>query len=486
MSNTIKGKAISGIVWTTISTAIRSIVALLQVSILTRYLTKDDFGIVAIATLFIGFTQIFIDLGISSGILHKQNISKDEYSSLFWLNCITGISLTLLLIGISPVVASIYKEPSLTTILSLLSLSIFFSSIGSQQSIVMQKTMRFREIAIITIISNILTLIIAILLVKNGFGIYSLVLSTVANSTMSNIMFLILGLLIDRKNIYFHFNIRETIPFLKIGVYSLGSSILDYFSREIDIILISSFLGTTSLGAYSLCKKIVTMIYGAVGPIMNKVFTPILASIQDNIDALRRSYYKLIESLSLLTVPIFLVVSLFSSFIINILYGEGYMEYTRILSLMSLYYAFLSTGCLVTPLQISLGRTDLGFYWTICRIVLSSVFVYIGVQFNLSAVVVSLIIMHFVSFPISWRITIYPILKDRLKDYFIVSHKVVFLAGLLAIPFFVIYHNSINAVLCIPGASLFIGLIIAIVYFRYRDSYAVSALNQIFHNLYHK
>ena len=98
--------AANAMAWTTTSTVVRSIVSLLQVSILTSYLPKEDFGIVAICNLFIGFSQIFLDLGISVGILHKQDITKEQYSSLFWLNIIMGILITAALCFASPIVPS--------------------------------------------------------------------------------------------------------------------------------------------------------------------------------------------------------------------------------------------------------------------------------------------------------------------------------------------------------------------------------------------
>ena len=126
--------AIKGVAWSSLSTVVRSVVSLLQVSILTRYLEKSDFGIVAIATLFIGFIQIFMDLGLSIGIIHKQDISQKQYSSLFWFNVLSGLVLTIILVALSPVVARLYDEPALTQILALLSLNIFFSSLGTALS----------------------------------------------------------------------------------------------------------------------------------------------------------------------------------------------------------------------------------------------------------------------------------------------------------------------------------------------------------------
>ena len=75
-------KILKGLGWSTISSIARNGVHLVQIAILTRFLAKEDFGIIAIATLFIGFTQLFLDMGISTGILHKQNITNKEYSSL--------------------------------------------------------------------------------------------------------------------------------------------------------------------------------------------------------------------------------------------------------------------------------------------------------------------------------------------------------------------------------------------------------------------
>lgn len=477
--NDLKMQAVRGVAWTTISTIFRSIVSLLQISILTRYLSKEDFGIVAIATLFIGFTQIFIYLGLSSGILHIKNITRKEYSSLFWLNCLTGVIITLLLICISPLIAKVYNEPSLTTILSLLSLSILFSSIGFQHATVQQKKFHFKHIAAITIVSSALTLVLAILLVKTGWGIYSLILSTVFNSACSNMLFLFIGLIKD-NSIIFHFRIKETIPFLKIGVYSLGTNILDYFSREIDIILVSSFLGIETLGIYSLCKKIVTMIYGAIGPILNGVFTPFLANMQDDINHLRGLYYRLIESISLITSPIFFLVAIFSAFILTILYGTDYAEYGKILSIMSVNYAALSTGCLVTPLQISLGRTDSGFYWTICRILLSMFFVFVGVQFNLMSVTISLLAMHFFALPISWHITIRPLIKGTFREYFITCNKVILYSLLLAIPFYTFFHSNNNIFLIFIAAIGYLVLYISIALNRFGDSYTVGIVVEVF------
>ena len=427
-----------GMVWTTISTVIRSFVQLFQVAILTRYLAKSDFGIIAIATLFIGFTQIFIDLGLSSGIMHKQDTNPKQYSSLFWLNIISGVFLTTLLIALTPLISHFYNEPSLVKILSLLSLTILFSSFGIQHKTVQQKELRFKYISIVEIISSVLSMIIAVVLAEKGFGVFSLVYSTLFNSLCSNVLFLFIGLFKDR-NISLHFNFKETYPYLKIGAFSMGTNILDFFSREIDVVFISVAFGNEILGVYSLCKKFVGFIYGAINPILTKVITPLFAKLQKDISQTRRVYYTIVESLALTNFPIFFFVAVFSYGIIDVLYGSKYINAAPIMSLLAVYYGYLSIGNPIGSLQVALGRTDSGFYWTICRIILNVLASYIGTKFNIMLLVFCLFFISLLSSPLAWKITIQPLIHGSFLEYFFKAFKPFCIICVVSFPFYVFF-----------------------------------------------
>ena len=462
-------------VWTTFSMVIRSVVSLLQVSILTRYLDKSEFGLIAIATVFIGFTQIFLDLGLSSGIMHKQDITSKQYSSLFWLNIFTGIILTLILIAFIPLIANAYNDNSLIPILSFLSLTIFFSSLGSQHRTVQQKEMRFKYIAIIEIVCSFLTMILAVILAIHGYGVFSLVYSTLFNAILNNLLFLIIGLYNDR-NIRLYFRLQDTYPFLKIGVFSLGTRVLDYFSREIDIIFISATYGKDILGLYSLCKKLIIALYNAINPIITKVLTPLFAKIQTDKSRIKNVYYNLIETLSLTNFPIYFLVSIFSTGILYFIYGEEYKEGAIILSILSVYYGKLSTGNPVGSLQIALGRTDAGFYWTIFRIVLTLIAVYIGSFFSIEGLVFSMFIMSLLSIPLSWRITIRPLIGGEFWEYFFLSFKPFIVISAVSVPFYFFFYDTTSIFLMIIFAIIFILTTIVVSYKIFPKSYIINTL----------
>ena len=465
-----------GMIWTTLSMIVRSVVSLLQISILTRFLDKSEFGLIAIATLFIGFTQIFLDLGLSSGIMHKQNITSKQYSSLFWLNIFTGLLLTIILISLSPIIASAYNDSSLVKILILLSLTVLFASIGSQHKTVQQKEMRFKYIAIIEITTSILTMSLAIILAVNGYGVFSLVYSTLFNAIINNLLFLIIGLYND-NNIRFHFKFSETFPFLKIGVFSIGSHILDYFSREIDIIFISAAFGKDTLGVYSLCKKLITSLYGTINPIITKVLTPLLAKIQNDKSKVKNVYYTLIETLSITNFPIYFLVSIFSTGILYYLYGEQYIEGALILSLLSINYGYLSTYNPVGSLQIALGRTDSGFYWTIIRIIITLISAYIGSKFNIEILVSCILVSSIISSPFLWKITIHPLIGGTFGEYFLLSFKPLIITFGLSIPLYILLYNTTLIYLMIIFAVVYILITLIVYYLIFPKAYIISLLN---------
>lgn len=464
-----------GVVWTTASTVVRSVVSLLQVAILTRFLEKSDFGIVAIASLFLGFTQIFLDLGISAGIMHKQDTTPKQYSSLFWLNIIMGVLLTAILCACSPLVAKVYKEPELVKIISLLSFTVLFSAIGSQHRTVQQKKMRFKYISLVEIITAVLSLGLAIALAYLDYGVYSLVYANLFHTASAGLIFLGIGLYHDR-NISFHFKLSETYDYLKIGVYSIGSQVLDYFSRELDILIISATLGKEVTGVYSLCKKLVLAVYGAVTPMITKVITPIFAMIQTEKERIQKLYYDVVQTLGIINMPIYCLMAIFAMGILKYLYGDQYLDGTLVLVFISLTYGVNTTGNPVGSLQIAMGRTDLGMYWTIVRIAATALFIFVGAQFGINALAFSLLVLNFVVNPMFWCITIRPMIQGRYYDYFANSILVCLLVMAFSLPFYFWFRNLTTVWLCILIGVGYVLVYTVFVYLVYPKSYLVTTV----------
>ena len=101
----INKQVITGVKWTTLGTLSVTLSNVLKLSILARFLSKDDFGVFAIVVFFLGFFKMLSEMGLTTAILHKQDIKKNEYASLYWFNIIFCICLYLLLFLITPIIS---------------------------------------------------------------------------------------------------------------------------------------------------------------------------------------------------------------------------------------------------------------------------------------------------------------------------------------------------------------------------------------------
>jgi O-antigen/teichoic acid export membrane protein len=137
----LKQQAISGVKWTTLSSVINTGIQLVQLAILTRLLKATDFGLMALVMVVIGFSQMFIDMGISNAIIYKQKVTDNQLNSLYWLNIFAGIIIFVIVFFLSPFVSQFYHEPELKNLILLVGITFLIQPFGQQFMILLQKNL---------------------------------------------------------------------------------------------------------------------------------------------------------------------------------------------------------------------------------------------------------------------------------------------------------------------------------------------------------
>lgn len=376
-----KGGFVGGTAWTTLSFVVVSIVYILRISILTRFLDKSDFGLVALVLLVIGFTNIFADLGVSSALLSQEKVTKKEYSSLFWGSLILSIFLYFFVVFASPFFAKFYDEDSLNTFIPILGLDLIISSLGRQYAVFKQKELKFKQLAIIKIISEVTSLGVACLLAFYNFGVWSLIISLLTTSVMNSILNFILGY--QSHPLVFYLNYSKTKHLYQIGFYQTGSQVLDYISSQIDIIILGKILPMSDMGVYSVVKNLVLRIYQSINQVVTKVAIPIFAKLKGNIVVFREKYLSILSIVTIANTMCYLAVFLASKETLILFFGQSYAQYSTILKLLCVWGVFSSVlNCTASVVVISTGRTDLGFKWTQFRLLLNPIFIFVGAYFG--------------------------------------------------------------------------------------------------------
>lgn len=389
-----------GIKWTTMSAISLAVIQLLRLSVLTRFLEKTDFGVVAILTFVLGIFQLFSNLGFASAIMYKKEIDSEEFSSLYWIQLLTFVFMYLLsLLAIKPI-SVFYNTPDLVVLLPISLSGLLILGTGVLYDTLFNKLMAFKTLAIRNIVASICSFILAVVLAVNNAGIYSLIFSSLFYSAIVNLWNLIAGRRIIPLQMKINF--YKVKPLVKIGLYQTATQLIDYVTRRLDILLIGKFLGTEALGIYNLAKELVLKLVSLINSISTKVALPLLSYLQDDDEILCDNYCTMIKMLSFVNFPILLFIGVLSSDIVFYLYGEDFGDVAFIIKVLSIWGMFVCVGNPVGTIVTSKGRTDLSFIFVVVRFLVVFPIIFVAAKANLTMVSGAILFCELISCVLSW------------------------------------------------------------------------------------
>lgn len=411
----LRSTTVSGLKWTSLITIIQAVIQLIQIAILTRILPREAFGLVAITLMVVNFTTIFMDLGLNAAILHRSNPTRQEYSSLYWLSIAVSVMVYIILLVLAPLVSGFYQEKELVRLIPVLGLNVILIAMGRQHHTVLQKEFKFETIARITFIATLGALVVAVTTAILGFGVYSLIFSTLTISLISNVWMMLHNL--KSNPLMFHFRMKEITPYLKVGGYNMGSNVMDFFYRESDTLIIGKVMGTDALGLYSLVKQLVLKLYNVLSPVLLTVLNPVLSSVQSDTLRVKSLVLKAVSSIVAVTVPVYLLVVVFSYPLLYLLYGSDYTSGWLVLSALAVSYIIQSVFTPSGSLQIATGRTDVGFYWSILQALFTSIAIFLAASHGINAIALAIVLLSVLLVIPHWLLLYYRLAGISWSEY---------------------------------------------------------------------
>ena len=185
---TIRKSAISGVKWNFASQAGQQATLLLTTVILARLLAPAEFGLVAMATVVIGFVSIFKDLGTSSAVIQNREVTEDLLSSVFWANVAFGALGTAALVAAAPLVAMYYHEPRVTALLRVLALNFVVSGVSVLQQALFERKLLFRILARVEVAGVLCGAVAGVGSAIAGLGVWALVAQSLTTVSVISIL----------------------------------------------------------------------------------------------------------------------------------------------------------------------------------------------------------------------------------------------------------------------------------------------------------
>ena len=435
--------------WTTASTIARAGLQLAQVAVLARFLSPQEYGLMAMVTVVLSYASLFSDMGLSTAFVQRQQISHEERSSLYWLSVVVGGGLMFLVMALSPLAAYFFKEPQLVSLMTLVATNFLVIALGQQLRMDAEKALNFRPVALIEISAAFTGFVVALLTAWLGWGVYALV--TAAMVTVWLTMALSWLLLANGWRPAFRLRWSDVHWFARFGSAMVINNVINHVNSTIDILLGGRMLGAAQLGFYSIPRNLILQVQGMVNPIFTRVGFPLIASIQDDKERVKQVYLKTMNMTASVNAPIYVAMALFSTEIVSLLLGERWLEASPLLRVLAIWGLLRSFSNPAGSLLFGLGRVRLAARWNAGLLIIVPPVVWLGSHWGAIGMAWAMAGLMAALFVPGWAILIRPTCGASLSEY----------AKQVIVPTFcAILAGAIGqiAVLSIQGRSLKLGL----------------------------
>jgi PST family polysaccharide transporter len=385
-------QAIRGGINTVMAEAGQFVLRLVGTVVLARLLSPSDYGLIAMVSVIINFAMLFKDAGLSMATIQRAQISQDQISALFWLNLFVSMLLGLVVLASSPVVAWFYGRPELAPITAMLSMSFLVTGLTIQHQALLRRHMCFGMLAVIRVTSYATNVVVTILLAVLGWKYWSLVAGTLALGLSNTLMTLYFCPWVPgrwRRGM----DIRDMFVF---GGHLTGFNFINYFSRNLDNLLIGKFIGMDALGLYSRAYSLFMMPISQIRGPLTHVAMPVLSRLRDQPERYAKYYQRLVDVLASLTIPFTLYCVLEAEFLIELLLGPRWLGASpvfRILAIAGLIQPVAGTRGLVA---LSHGFSKRYLYWGLFNAILCTGSFVAGLPFGIAGIATAYTIMNYI------------------------------------------------------------------------------------------
>ncbi|NTW98370.1 MAG: lipopolysaccharide biosynthesis protein [Geobacteraceae bacterium] len=326
----LKHKAKSAVVWSGLDLLLRQGMSFVISIILARLLAPEEFGTIALLSLFLGIAQLFVDAGFSSALIQKQDITHDDESTVFWFNFAAGLVVTAVLFAFSPWIADFFALPVLMPLTMLMACNILISAMGSIHRTLLTKRLDFKTPMKIGVISSLISGCVGVYMAWAGFGVWSLAGQALVGTVVGTVMLWFFSPWLPA----FIFSRDSFKKLFGFSGYLFVSWLLDTLYQRGYTLLLGKFYGIHDLGIYNRADNTQQLPSNIITGVLSRVAFPLFSSVNSNKERLRRGVRLSIRSITLITAPAMTGLAVLAKPFMLVVFGEQWLSAAPILQVL--------------------------------------------------------------------------------------------------------------------------------------------------------
>lgn len=458
MTNTSKKKITNGILWSTVETLATKGIQFLLSILIARLVSPSDYGIIAMLAIFLAIAQSFSDCGFSLALIQKKDRTEADFSTVFYFNLIIAIISYLLLVIMSPYIATFYKEPLLNVVTPWVGIIIIISAFSIVQNAKLTIDYNFKTLAKVSFYSVLMGGGFGLFLAWKGYGVWALIAQSITTALL-NVVFLFGYTRWIPKLIFSWISFRELFSF---GSKLLLGGLIHTIYLNLYSLVIGRRFSAFEVGLYSRSQSIAFFPSSNFTIMISKVFYPALCDIQNDSEKLSKLFLQSLRFSAFVIFPIMVGIQVLSQPLISCLLTDKWIAGAELLSILCLAYMWYPITYLNWQILNVKGRTDLSLKAEFIKKIFALVILFATIPFGVKIM--------------CWGLVLYNITDIIVIIYFVkkvinVSYKeeikhltpVILLSGFMGICIYISILIIQNPIIQLIGGTS-VGLIVYIMF----------------------
>jgi len=387
----IRERTVKSGLWSAVTNVSDRALQLVMVVVLARLLHPNDFGLLGIALLIIAVLKRFTNLGLNTALIQKEDTSVDQYMDTVWAIQITrGLAIFAISFAAAPYVATFFGEPRVTDVLRVISVSPLLLGLRNPYIVYLRKDLEFHKQFVYRVSGSVAQVAVGVVLAVLLRSVWALVAANLAAELTRTLVSYLLSS--SRPSLGFdRSNARDLFSY---GKWITGLSVFGFLFAQGDDAFVGWFLGATALGYYQIAYQVARSPATEVTNVLSKTMLPSYSKLQNDREALRRAYFKVLTVSVSVSAPMTVGIVVVAPDFVETFLGSDWLPAVGLIQVLAVWGYLLSIGAASGPLLQAIGRPDYTTKATVGKTLLLAVLIYpatdaYGVLGTAVAVVVS-------------------------------------------------------------------------------------------------
>lgn len=375
----MKSKAASGLAWTSFEKVGQEVIQFVIGIIIARILAPEDFGVVGMTAIFLALANTIVDSGFGSALIQKKDRTEADYSTCFYFNILVGLAIYGILWIAAPWIADFYRTPILTDVVRVLGMAFIINSLSISQTARMTAEMQFRQMSVITIVAQLVTGLVGLVLAMTGWGVWALVFQQIASGAVR-----LIGMEIALKWVpSLQFSRQSLRHLFGFGSKILCSSIINTVYNNLYTLVIGRAFLPSDVGYYTRANQTAALPTSSLTQVVMKVAYPMMAQVQDDVERLRNAYTKFLRAQLFVIFPVLLGIAALAEPLFLVLLGEKWLPAVPLLQVLCLGMLFDPLTVINLNILYVKGRTDLVLRLELIKKPIAFLILFLSLNFGL-------------------------------------------------------------------------------------------------------